>query len=83
MERSVVRAVAESGADKIILISCNPATLARDLGLLTGALVEGDGGLIKSAEHKSNYKIISVTPFDMFPQTKWCETLCVLEKIRG
>ena len=83
MERSVVRAVAESGADKIILISCNPATLARDLGLLTGALVEGDGGLIKSAEHKSNYKIIFVTPFDMFPQTKWCETLCVLEKIRG
>ena len=49
MERSVVKKIAQSGAEKIVLISCNPATLARDLGLLTGTLRESpDGALIKT-----------------------------------
>lgn len=79
MERSVVQAVKESGADKIVLISCNPATLARDLGLLTGTLKEEDGVLLK-CESASPYKISQITPFDMFPQTKHVETLVVLTK---
>jgi 23S rRNA (uracil1939-C5)-methyltransferase len=37
---------------KILYVSCNPATLARDLAHLTRA-----------------YKLLSVTPLDMFPQT--------------
>ena len=49
--RSVVRAILESGISKIAIISCNPATLARDLGLLTGSLVEKDGELIKNSEY--------------------------------
>ena len=80
MERSVVKAVRYAEAEKIILVSCNPATLARDLGLLTGTLKEEDGTLVKNGCTDSKYKIISVTPFDMFPQTKWCETLVVLER---
>ena len=78
MERSVVRAIKEAGADKIILISCNPATLARDLGLLLGTLEEKDGVLSKCENPASDYEIKSVIPFDMFPQTKWCETLVIL-----
>lgn len=81
MERSVVKAISKSGADKVILISCNPATLARDLGLLLGTLKDEDGKLLKTeGEINSPYRIESVTPFDMFPQTKWCETLVVLSK---
>lgn len=80
MERSVVKAVRKSGADKIVLISCNPATLARDLGVLCGTLKEEGANLVKNSAPQSDYEIISVTPFDMFPQTKWCETLVVLSK---
>ncbi len=104
MERSVVKALMESNADRIVLISCNPATLARDLGLLAGTLKEEGRELVKTGNGSSSgnagkacsngdsnggaepstsrYVIQSVTPFDMFPQTKWCETVAVLTRTR-
>lgn len=83
MERSVVKAVLGCGADKIVLISCNPATLARDLGLLCGSLIEVDGQIVKNPAYigeglRGYYTVYSVTPFDMFPQTKHVETLVTL-----
>lgn len=81
MERSVVEAIRQSGADKVVLVSCNPATLARDLGLLLGTLRDGGSGLVKTDAEPSPYKICEIIPFDMFPQTKWVETLVVLSRI--
>lgn len=83
MERSVVKAILASGADKVVLVSCSPATLARDLGLLCGSLIESDGKLIKNPDYTAEglrgyYCITSITPFDMFPQTKHVETLVTL-----
>lgn len=86
MERSVVRAVLKSGADRVVLVSCNPATLARDLGLLSGSLEEVDGQLVKNPAYvpeglRGFYGIEKIVPFDMFPQTKHVETLVVLSRV--
>lgn len=46
-----------------IYVSCNPATLARDL-----------------ADLQRTFNIISVTPFDMFPQTAEVEVVAHLQR---
>ena len=79
IHRTVVFALKESGIPKLTLISCNPATLARDVGLLTGNLVEKDGELIKG-DGNGEYEIERVEPYDMFPQTKHVETLICLTR---
>lgn len=77
--RSVVKALCESGIPKLTIISCNPATLARDLGILTGTLIEKDGELIKG-DGNGAYEIVSVQPYDMFPQTRHIENLVCLKR---
>ena len=87
--RSVLKALLASGIPKITLISCNPSTLARDLGILTGRLIERDGELVKNPAFetledgqtlKGYYGIEKIQPYDMFPQTKHIETLVVLAR---
>lgn len=60
----VIRSILNSGASRMVYISCNPATLARDLKLLT------DGGFV----------IECVQPVDMFPQTAHVETVVMLRR---
>ena len=86
--RSVTKALLSSGIPTLVLISCNPATLARDLGILTGRLIETDAGeLVKNPAYEGKaddevldgyYAIEKIQPYDMFPQTKHVETLIVL-----
>lgn len=49
---------------RIIYISCDPATLARDLALIT----------------REGYRVATLHPVDMFPQTHHIETVVLLEK---
>ena len=61
----LLEAVANSGVDRIVYISCDAATLARDIKLL------GDLG----------YGFIEATPVDMFPWTSHVETIVLLSKL--
>ena len=87
--RSVSMALLESGIPKLTLISCNPSTLARDLGILTGKLIEVGGELVKNPAYEDKadgetlegyYAIERIQPYDMFPQTKHVETLVCLSR---
>ncbi len=85
--RSVLKALLESGIPSLTLISCNPATLARDLGILTGSLIEKEGELIKNPAYVGEglagyYEVEKIQPYDMFPQTKHVECLILLNKIK-
>lgn len=80
-DASVVRAALRAEADKIVYVSCNPATLARDVGLLIGSLTERDGAVVKAEAYEPRYSIEYIRPYDFFPQTKHVETLVLLKKI--
>lgn len=60
-EKKVLEQICQAPPKSILYLSCNPATLARDLAILSPL-----------------YTVQSVTPYDMFPQTKHVETLARL-----
>lgn len=62
-DRQVIAAINAAMPDRVIYVSCNPATLARDVAMLS-----------------DRYDVVSVTPYDMFPQTKHVETLVCLAR---
>ncbi|MGB4600123.1 MAG: 23S rRNA (uracil(1939)-C(5))-methyltransferase RlmD [Trichlorobacter sp.] len=61
----LVRTLPLLGASRIIYVSCDPGTLARDLASLTGS---------------GNYRLESALPLDMFPQTGHLETVACLTR---
>lgn len=67
-DRKVIEAIAAVRPEKIVYISCNHATLARDVKILQ-ELTE------------SSYALDSSTLFDMFPNTHHVEALITLQKI--
>ncbi len=64
-DEATLAAIAAAKVPNIWYLSCNPATLARDLAYLA----------------KRNYALGDVQPFDMFPQTGHVETLVTLRRV--
>ena len=62
LELAVIEAIAAASPDRLVYISCNPATLARDAALLK----------------EKGYDIQQIQPIDMFPFTSHVETVCCL-----
>lgn len=61
-----IAAIQEISPQKLIYISCNPATQARDISLLNR-----DG---------AQYRVDRISPFDMFPRTGHIETVALLSR---
>ena len=59
-----LRSLVTLGASRVVYISCNPETQARDLLFLT----------------KHGYLVGNIQPVDMFPYTNHVETVCSLKK---
>lgn len=58
---------------RIVYVSCDPSTLARDLDILCHST-------LSTHSTNSTYRLRSVQPLDMFPQTAHIECVAVLER---
>lgn len=66
-DAQVLESIASMGAGRIVYVSCNAATLARDIERLK----------------EYGYHAAKVQPVDMFPQTQHVEVVCLLSKLRA
>jgi 23S rRNA (uracil1939-C5)-methyltransferase len=64
MEKEALDALAELGPRRIVYVSCDPATLARDAKRLVS----------------KGYQLVDVTPVDMFPQTFHIEAVALFTR---
>jgi 23S rRNA (uracil1939-C5)-methyltransferase len=64
--RRVLDAITEMAVPRVVYVSCDPSTLARDLGALV----------------RAGYRCTALTPVDLFPQTFHLEVVAVLERAR-
>jgi len=62
---TVLQTLIAAQTRQIVYVSCDPATLARDLGILA----------------RAGYQVGAVQPIDMFPQTGHVETVVLMTKV--
>jgi len=62
----ILQTFAKLGTQRIVYVSCNPATLARDISILS----------------ELGYKAIKVQPVDMFPMTAHVECVALINKVK-
>ena len=65
-DEAFLSSVVKCSPQRVVYVSCNPETLARDLKYLT----------------KNGYKVTKMRGCDMFAHTTHCETVCLLSKER-
>ena len=64
-DRRLLDTILSIAPKRIVYVSCDPATLARDLKILC----------------EQDYRIRKIQPVDMFPRTTHVETVCLLSKL--
>ena len=64
LKPKVISSIVDTFPERIVYVSCNPATLARDLKQFT----------------LNQYQVLAIQPIDMFPQTRHIENIVLLRK---
>ncbi|HEM61914.1 MAG TPA: class I SAM-dependent RNA methyltransferase, partial [Chloroflexi bacterium] len=67
VSKKTLDVIMERAPDKVIYVSCDPATLARDVGKMV----------------QSGYDLVEIQPVDMFPQTYHVEAVALLRSGPG
>ncbi len=60
----LIDTIVQMSPDRVVYVSCDPATLARDLKLFT----------------EQDYSVKEITPVDMFPRTSHVESVCLMSR---
>lgn len=60
----LINSIKEMSPNRVVYVSCDPGTLARDLKLFS----------------ENNYSPLEITPFDLFPRTSHVECVCLLSR---
>ena len=66
-DEALIRAVASCDVDKIVYVSCDPGTLARDIKLLV----------------ELGYEFVEATPVDMFVATMHVECIALIQRVKS
>lgn len=66
-DEATLSAVVQMSPRRVVYVSCNPSTAARDAKWL----------------EEKGYHAEKVQPVDLFPRTKHCETVCLLSKLNA
>jgi 23S rRNA (uracil1939-C5)-methyltransferase len=61
---AAIKSILKMQPAKVVYVSCDPSTLARDLKIM----------------HNAGYQIESMVPLDMFPQTYHIESMVFLKR---
>lgn len=64
LDKELISTISRMNPQRIVYVSCDPATLARDLKIF----------------EENGYEIREITPVDMFPGTSHVESVCLLTK---
>ena len=67
LEKSLIEVISKSQVEKVIYVSCNPATLARDLKLFT----------------ENGFEVVEVEGYDMFPNTVHVECIALIQRVKS
>lgn len=65
LDKSLIGSITKANPKKIVYVSCNPSTLARDVGYL----------------EEKGYKVEEVQPVDMFPMSTHVECIVKIKKL--
>lgn len=63
----LIETISDFGPERVVYVSCDPATLARDCGIFK----------------EFGFEVIEATPVDLFPRTSHCETVALLSQRRA